>query len=500
MKGNEIIDRINSNIRSKMPDIEQVREKCLSQSSQSAGKTGAKNKKTNKFILKPMFAAVICMILITTAIAAAPFVLKILGSENISFFDTDKQVRYSSEVELIKQYSTEVGMTAEGDGYKLTIDNIAFDGTFLSVFYTIQKDVNIIEEVKEIIRKDYVNNPELMAVQENSKKAIDYYVNWRNLIGLEINGYKNDMFNKDSDMRETYIVSEHELKGMRRFIITEDLPDIFDIKINYISNDISLLYKGDKTVHAESLSLTVDLSENKIETLIIEPDLSAAITVNGIYDLHYYTVEHNITINKVSMSPLGNIIVFTEPVQSDAPKTFNNFYILDDKNHFYAHENWYLYNRDKNTYPVEFFGDITPDTQYLKLIPYNMKFTENEKRNNSIDIENAADYLPARFKYSEYGDIIVESLIFNDEEVSITYRTEGIVGNFINYNCLDENDDLLYAFLCSVPRYDKNTGLYTVNAPNVTMMNPGAENIKKFSIEYTKINLLEDQAIIIPLK
>jgi hypothetical protein len=279
---------------------------------------------------------------------------------------------------------------------------------------------------------------------------------------------------------------------MRRYIVMKDLPDIFDIKINYIFDD----WSDEKTVYAENLNLTIDMSENKIETFLAKPDLSVPINSN-------WTAAYNIIVNKVSMSPLGNIIAFTEATaNNDIGAAFRNFYLLDDKDNFYMHQNLYGHDPKEKTYPVEFFGDLPPDTQYLKLIPYINNFSASYGKivNDVFEIDNLADNLPARFRYSEYGDIIIESFIFNDEEISVTYKIEGMAGDSIGLTFLNENNDLIHFFGLGLPIYDRSTGLYTQKSPNYVTTNPEFKNIKKFSVMYTDIELLEDQAIIIPLK
>ena len=122
-----------------------------------------------------------------------------------------------------------------------------------------------------------------------------------------------------------------------------------------------------------------------------------------------------------------------------------------------------------------------------------------EARNDALEFENMTDNLPARFKYSSHGDIIIENFVFTDEEIILTYKVEGMAGD-LTVDLLDENEELITMVTFNIPIYDGATGLYTAKIPNFPMRSNEEENIKKFSVRLYEIELLENQAIIIPLK
>ena len=469
----------------------------------STAEISTKNKKTNKFILKPVLITVIFIILATTVFAAGPVILKLLGSD-IDFFDNDNQTRYSSDKERIKKYSSEVGITKKGDGFSFTVDNIAYDGTFFSVFYTIKKDNNIYEETIEQIKR-WENNSEIL--NNNSDK----YIRWallNNEIYFEIPGYIErpsiEEYNGENPgeflhdtlkypIYEGYFVSDYELKGMQRYTITEDLPDIFDIEISYQNQP----YSYDGYINRPIINLTVDISESKVEKTIVTPNISAVIA------------QHNITIDRISISPLGNVLTFTEKIDDNKStlELFNNYFIVDDKGNFYGktkNDFYFLKNKGKDTSAmIEFYGDIPSDVKYLKLIPYNASGTE--EITHFIGDNN----LPYIFKQSEYGNIIIENYVITESDITVTYKYDGaIVTHYFTppFLVITNEDKILspsWQNTAGEPIYDRNTDSYT-DIWTIEETGEIGENplnwVKGFKAYQYNVEFLEEQAIIIPLK
>jgi hypothetical protein len=431
-------------------------------------------KKRPALKLKPaMIIAIIFVMLATTVVATAPIIYRMLGS-NIGFFNIDKPTHFAGYAEAIKQHSSEVGITVEGDGYALTVDNVAYDGTFLNIFYTLKKDTEL-----ALTSATSRKNPYKYEIILANTIAV-------NIVGHEFTGY--NYYYSDSKT-EGYLISDFEMKGFMRITIKEDLPDIFDIAISYLRNP-------------ESIFLTIDMSEIDIKALKAEPNISAVVTQER--SIYYSGVlEHDITIDKVSISPLGNMIQFTQYFSDYSESNgremvwlFNDFYIVDDKNNFYGQfANYYGGSiAEAKTYSREFHGNVPPDIKYLKLIPYNSTFSYEENFENKDNVK--INSLPARFNYSEYGGIIVESMDIIDDEITITYRIEGMTGHNLIFEYYDEDDNRLsLGAALYFPIYDSRTDLYTIKC-----YSNNAEDIKKINIVFMDIELLEDQTIVIPLQ
>ena len=536
MKNEKIIDAWN-----KIKSSDETKQQIFNEITQKR----IKNKKQPilRPKLKPLLAtAIIIVMLTTTAFTVAPLVLKMLGSD-IAFFNSDKQTRYSADQELIKQYSSKVDITSEKDGFSFTVDNIAFDGTFMNVFYTIKSDeVNLYEEIVEQMKE--------------WRETTSYYVQNAivvNRIELEVVGYTLLHDSNTYVTSDGYFASDYELKGVRRYIITDDMPDVFDINVVYhqYNNRLDIWHKywndGYDMPVPISISLTVDMSESKVEKLVVNPALSATVIqpkstrfsdeyevddeyrnklLAGDFDEDELkdvdidnidftlkelpdTVEHNIIIDRVSISPLGNILVFTEK-GADNPvnrEMFSRYFILDDKgNHYRRYEDIATrreWEKDETTL-IEFFGDVPSDIQYLKLIPYKLNYYYTES--NLPEIQEAdLNNLPQSLKQSDYGNIIIDSYTVTDDEFIFTYRYDGIVSELTArpiLTVIDGEQPLVGKRGYTSTRwiYDRHTNSYTLV---YTFPNP-IENlkdiIKGIEIHPLNIELMEEQTVIIPLR
>ena len=496
----------------------------------TSAETNQKTVKKRKRLMKPILVAAMFLFLVTAAAASAPLILKMLGGD-IGFFDSQKQMRYSADQELIKRYSSEVGLSAEKDGFSLTVDNIAFDGTFLNVFYTIKSEKNLLEETKEIT-KDF-NNPYI---------AINALM--VNEVRLEIPGYEFLNDRNGYENQDGYFASDYELKGARRYTITKNLPEVFDIEISYhyFYNRLEFWdkYRGEDGIADPvpiSVSLTVDMSESKIEAVVVAPNLNAAIRqprfarfsdeyeseyedyrrilagdfdededieienidIKYLADKYPSEVVHNIIIDRVKMSPLGNILVMTEkggesPVNREL---LNKYYIVDDKGKFYGRTNFYMTSRNDwekdETSVVEFYGSAPDDIQYLKLVPYN----------GGLDF-GVLDYaelnnLPKKLNFSKYGSVTIESCEITDEAVTFTYRCEGMVEEPL-FTLVDENKNHLSNYSWIMPAADRNANLYTLVYTFKKPLENAKDIVKGIGLYCMDIELLDDQAVIIPLK
>jgi hypothetical protein len=487
-------------------------------------------KRYNKFFkLRPIIiTAIIFALFITTVVAAAPYIIiRMLGSDNIDFFsfalNNNNNIFYAGDYDLIKQYSSEVGITAEGKDYSFTVDNIAFDGTFLSVFYTVEKKANILEELQTFSKKWSGIGETDIEVSERNAVSV-------NEIGFKIADLDLPLYGQayNNSRIDGYLVSDHEIKMVKRFIITEDLPDIFDIEIthfNIFDDGLMRMIRaeilaGNKETFAEKvydrmykkglhIALTIDINDSRLQKLTVNPGLTVKITqdtetwkyLNEVQTHYIETTERSLTVDKVSISPLGNILMLTEAGASDEKNKFlfNKFFIVDDKGNIYRARinKWYRENPEEDvTFIVEFFGYVPEDAAYIKIIPYNSRRSGYTANDFSIaDLDN----LPARINYSNYGDIIIESSVVTDENIIVTYRTEGMVDDNLWLNLNWEITEHTGGISSYQPLYDRSTDLYTVTYTFKNPVENARDIIKTISTAQYDLDLLEEQAIIIPL-
>jgi hypothetical protein len=473
------------------------------------------------FRLKQMIvAALIFAALVTTIVAAAPHIfVKMLGSDDIGYFSfalmNNNNIRFAGDYDLIKQYSSEVGITAQGKDYSFTVDNIAFDGIFLSIFYTVEKKADVLDELGAFTRK--WNGKGQIDIKADERTAVSL----NGEIGIKIAGIDLPLYGHEyAAADDGYLASGHETKAMQRFTITDELPDIFDIEIIHfdifddkVMGKVSKLKGSEKMMNQLyeilsenmlSVKLTVDKSEINMENSInVCPNLSAKINQNsdGAAHLGYagQTTEHNVTVEKASISPFGNILVLKEAGANDEKNQFlfNNFFVIDDKGKIYAKSAgaWYRQNPEEEwTFTVEFFGYVPSDAKYIKIVPYDI--SQRKDICNAVDIEN----LPSKIKYSDFGDIIIQSVAVSDENITVTYSVEGMVEDRL---WLDFGNEI-YAYAQTIssyaPIYDRSTDLYTVTYTFKTPVKNARDIIKSIKLPQYEVALLDDQAIVIPLK
>ncbi|MCL2816571.1 MAG: hypothetical protein FWD23_18390, partial [Oscillospiraceae bacterium] len=174
--------------------------------------------------------------------------------------------------------------------------------------------------------------------------------------------------------------------------------------------------------------------------------------------------------------------------------------------------NW---NRDK-TFMSEFFGSVPPDAQYLKLIPYNFKpipeiisdqngvkpgedgFVGYEGLDpNEFYFESKSDIggLPSSLRQNEYGNVLIESCVVNSQNISVTYKYEGMVKPPFFAFADSKNNSISVSFT-PMPLYARSRDSYTV----VFEINEPVKKAKQITVIQYDVELLEDQAIVIPLR
>ena len=514
MKGNEIIDNITSDIRAKMPDIEQVRANYLNQ---AVVKTGVINKNTRKRLMKPILVFAMCIIFITTAVAAAPMIFKMLGS-NISFFNTDKQTRYSPYQETLKKYSTKVNITQEQNGISFTIDNIAVDDNFINIFYTIKSEYNLYEYIQEWFVK-YDGGKTIESKWYSNTKYHDFalyqltpILDYR-LPGIngENSGNRNNF-----DSLDSYAVSDYEIKGAQKMLISEELPEIFDIEI-FIN-----AYNFHDHLAFVNIPLTIDRTATSVKTKNIYPNVSAVVSGKSFNSKYQDLIAHDITVEKISMSPLGNVIVFREE-PGENTELFWDYVLMDDKGNYLERNyngmrfrTWNPAGKESVArFAYEIYG-IDENTEYLKLIPFIRindytwidGVTKTETGEYYSDLFSAyadKDKLPVKLRHTNKSVLNIETIETVNDTVTITYTVEGVWGydnmNFVFWPVYYDGVDLSDTPTQMMRHYyDAETKTHTQ-----TIIIPGlagdiSDFVKGVSAQYYDIDLLEDEAVIIPLK
>lgn len=420
------------------------------------------SKRPKRFLVKAaLVAAVVTAISATTVLASSTPAVKNMISGIVSYFDNSKETRYLSDKASFEKFNRAVGVSAEDRGIKLTVDNIATDDNFMNIFYTIES-----------------SNPIDMFPNDEEAKIFEAFLSTP-FLDIKING-KEAKHSNNNDI-DAYFQDDKVLKVMRRFNLSQaNLPEKFEIEI---STDEIFRTKGKWTIAA-----SIDKSDIAVETRTVKPNIKKTIYL-GDY-------KHNITIDKVSISPFGNQIIISERTWND--RLLNTFAIFDDKGN-----NLDVLNTDmqggafgKATNSFEFIkGNI--GMKHISLVP--IKFTESGKA-----IEEKADInkLPIIFKTNNAGSRVVNKIEFDKNIIRIKYHNEGVQlwdPAFLFYGADGKELDL--GSCGSTTAVDRETGEFT---KILTFADKNVDFSKIIKIgTFTgiqHIELLKDQAIKINLQ
>jgi len=419
--------------------------------------------------MKVLLAAAVLTVLTTATVFAAPVISDMAGGV-ISYFNAPSEFRYLSQKADFEKFNSKVGASAEDSGFKLTIDNIAVDDNYINVFYTITG-----------------KSPIKLAGDKNNPD--NWRVNWTApVFSFKADGrYITPQAQNDIDAR---MDNENTISGMQRFCITKVLPDKFELEI--YSDDIA-------NVEGKwYIPLVVDKSAVKVESLTVIPSIKATIT-SGIKEK--YT--HNISIDKVSVSPFGSQIVITEKVKND--NTFDDFALMSDKGKYLPIIPSAMYGGNdiittKVTNSFEFMGG-TLDMKSIKLIPFSIGSDDDGTPTPQLISNPISDKLPMTFKQSANGSIVIDDIKITKEAAKITFHTEGVVAfPTASVALLDENGEHLKMELFLDDTYDRQTSKTTISYSFKGASEQDIAKIKKIGIHTQTVELNEADAITIPLK
>lgn len=342
-----------------------------------------------------LIAAAVATLSITTVFALDTSFGKNVIGQVISYFNNSSTKYYENKASFEK-FNRAVGVAAEDKGIKLTLDNLAIDDNFMNVFFTIESnkpiDMKFTEE--NTLFKEVLSVP---------------------LLHFKINGNEID-YSNNNDI-DAYFQGENTLKVMRRINVSQvKLPKNFDLEM--YAEEI-FKEKGNW-----SIASTIDKAEVETKSKTVKPNIKATIDVGDF--------KHNITIDKVSISPFGSQIIITEKIKDG--RVFDKFALIDDKGRVLDLLGTDLRASGKATNSFEFIkGNV--DMKYLKLIPIKAQAEGKELIEEKYSIKQ----LPITFKTSSIGSAVVEKIEFKKETIEVTYHNEGINIWEPSFNFYDSN-------------------------------------------------------------
>ncbi len=397
------------------------------------------------------------------SVVASPLVGE-MTSGVIDYFNVPRDFKYISKQAVYEQYNSQMGVSASDQGIKVTVDNLAVDDSYINVFYTVESEKPI----------------RLLGDEETIEQ---WRINWTapHFWFKEDGRYIEPPAQNEID---AYLEDPYTLIGMQRFAVVGTLGDTVNLEI-YADE----IFGKEGRWH---IPLSVDKSSVAVESLTVTPKLKAKVSTgwNGEY-------KHDITVEKVSISPFGNQIVLSERAEN----TFSQFALRDEQGRYLTVIPTATYGGNffiKVTNNFEFIGGRT-DMKELTLIPIVTGDEDDGLPAPQLMSAEIGSY-PIFMPESELGGFVMEDLELTSEKAVATFRQEGAVGiSNPDLRLLDENGDNLSFTAFHDDSYDRETGKITITLTFKDVSEEDIAKVKKVGYYTHPMKLNEHEAIRIKL-
>ena len=344
--------------------------------------------KTKKTALRILLVAAVILIPTTMSIFATDFGANMTKGV-INYFNAPQEFKYLSKQAAYEQYNSEVGVSTTDQGITLTVDNIAVDDNYINVFYTVQ---NL--------------TPIQLAGDENDLEQ--WRLNWTApYFWFKANGHYVEP--PAQGEVEAYLADAYTLKGMQRFAVMDTLDD--KVNLELYTEEIF------NTKGQWHIPVSIDKSSVAVASLTVKPNIKARVTTGWNKEL-----SHDITVEKVSISPFGNQIVLSERAEN----TFSQFALRDENGRYLTVIPGATYGGNvlrKATNSFEFIGGRIDMTE-LTIIPIvSGDESDGQEAPKMVTVEFGT--YPIYMPISKLGGFILDSLEITTEKVVASFRQIG---------------------------------------------------------------------------
>lgn len=409
--------------------------------------------------------AAVAAALVVGAGAAAPAVLS-MARGAVDYFSGTQASRYGSQAEAYELYNAAVGVSQTVDGQTLTIDNIAVDDNYISIFYTLTGET-------AIEQTGTGDEPESWRARWSAP------IFWAEVDGKELD-------TTGSIENDAYFVDGCTLRGMQRLPVKKALAGQFNL----------LLYTGGTSDKLDAtFQFPFSIDKSAVECVTVEPALDFTADYSGVDELgDTYHVHRTPRIERVSVSPLSSSLTLSEA----ADNPWDSFVLRDGEGNYLPVLPGTLTGRGaletRVSNQFEFIG-ANKDTKSVTLVPITSSFYSHR-------VTGTLDQLPLTDGVE--NGLTLETLDVGADKAVATFSMRGAVLHAqADFELTDQNGDIVSfsdgSYIEST--VDRESGLIiaTLYYPSAT-----AEEVAQVKgatfWQLDDVTLLEEQAVTVELE
>ncbi len=290
------------------------------------------------------------------------------------------------------EYASDINVTKESNGLKVTISSIVYDGIDLSVAYIVESEEPM-KSNPHILEKDFFINDNLATF--SSSGSGKFLEGNKTYIGVETFKISKGEIPKE--------VQEKTLLGGN-----VEIPDEFTLTLNIKEFLGRIVGKWNFNIH-----VTSEKVKGKVKEIAVDKNLDQIAT--------------DMKVNKVITTPI-NVVVYTSS-KNEPNITHINYIVEDDKGRVLQMKSGSGSGDDENFYSSYNFKEKYEDSKSLTFTPFTQTYENNvETLKTDLNINGES-----KISIENYGDMIINKIEETEEGTKIYYKTKyGFLVNPIN--------------------------------------------------------------------
>lgn len=368
----------------------------------------------------------------------------------------------SSRYENYDKYSTELNVTKESNGIRVTINNVIYDGIELSVFYTVESEEPMNEIPYFLGNEIRINDKITSFGSGGSGEFLDDNKVYAGVISYSVG--INSLIPKEEQ--------EENLYG--GYV---EIPDEFllSIRINEIGD-----IKETETTTGE-WAFDIPVSNEKLKGMVKEYDLN--IDLSSIYECS--------SLSKLITTPINTTI------QGCIGDSYLDFIVFDDKGRLILPKSGSGVGSNNEIYFSSNFKEIFEDTESLTFIPYERNHHKLPKDitledNNVKEDYNLCDKLnisgETKLKNKAGNDYITITKIEVDNEKTRLYFKSNYGLLAAPREIVDKNTNEIIKTVDNLDSKETNTTRYLLETGEVVIEFNGELTGDNYEIRYNDIS------------